>query len=63
MQRRLVQNFTFISEWGQGTCSLTKHTRSWAYSQYFPPGCCLLRLAAFFFIKCLIVHNLNGGTS
>ena len=26
MQRRLVQNFTFICEWGQGTCSLTKHT-------------------------------------
>ena len=24
MQRRLVQNFTFILEWGQGTCSLTK---------------------------------------
>ena len=23
MQRRLVQNFTFILEWGQGTCSLT----------------------------------------
>ena len=22
MQRRLVQNFTFILEWGQGTCSL-----------------------------------------
>ena len=28
MQRRLVQNFTFILEWGQGT----KHTRRWAYS-------------------------------
>ena len=26
MQRRLVQNFTFISEWGLGTCLLTKHT-------------------------------------
>ena len=25
MQRRLVQNFTFILEWGQGACSLTKH--------------------------------------
>ena len=31
-QRRLVQNFTFILESGQGTCSLTKHTRRWAYS-------------------------------
>merc|ERR1719320_1814959 len=48
MQRRLVQNFTFILEWGQGTCSLTKHTRRWAYSQYFFPACCLLRFAAFF---------------
>ena len=34
MQRRLVQNFIFIFQWGQGTCSLTKHTRCWAYSQY-----------------------------
>ena len=34
MQRRLVQNFTFILEWGQGTCSLTKQTRRWAYSLY-----------------------------
>ena len=47
MQRRLVQNFTFILEWGQGTCSLTKHTRRWAYSRYFFPACCLLRFAAF----------------
>ena len=29
MQRRLVQNFTFILEWGQGPCSLTKHTWRW----------------------------------
>merc|ERR1711954_39396 len=48
MQRRLVQNFTFILEWGQGTCSLTKHTRHWAYFQYFFPACCLLRFVAFF---------------
>ena len=32
MQRQLVQNFTFILEWGQGSCSLTKHTRRWTYS-------------------------------
>merc|ERR1711954_487425 len=51
MQRRLVQNFTFILEWGQGTCLLTKHTRRWAYSWYFSPACCLLRFAAFFEIK------------
>ena len=50
MQRRLVQNFTFILEWGQGTCLLTKHTLRWAYSRYFPPACCLLRFAAFFFL-------------
>merc|ERR1711954_450801 len=48
MQRRLVQNFTFILEWGQGTCLLTKHTLHWAYSQYFSPACCLLCFAAFF---------------
>ena len=48
MQRRLVQNFTFILEWGQGTCSLTKQTRRWAYSWYFFPACCLLRFVAFF---------------
>merc|ERR1712122_333148 len=47
MQRRLVQNFTFILEWGQGTCLLTKHTLRWAYSRYFSPACCLLRFAAF----------------
>ena len=33
---------------GEGTCSLTKHTRRWAYSQYLFPACCLLRFAAFF---------------
>ena len=42
MQRRLVQNFTFTLEWGQGTCSLTKHTRRWTY-----PASCLVRFAAF----------------
>ena len=29
-QRRLVQNFIYIMEWGQGT--LTKRTRRWTYS-------------------------------
>ena len=51
MQRRLLQNFTFILEWGHGTCSLTKHTWCWAYSHYFFPACCLLRFAAFFFLR------------
>ena len=32
MQRRLVQNFTFVLELGQGTCSLTKNTRRWTFS-------------------------------
>ena len=32
MQKRLVQNFTFILELGPGTCSLTKHTWHWEYS-------------------------------
>ena len=31
MQRRLMQNFTYILEWGRGTCTLTKHTRRWTY--------------------------------
>merc|ERR1711954_372204 len=48
MQRRLVQNFTFILEWGLGTCSLTKRTQRWAYSRYFFPAYCLLRFAALF---------------
>merc|ERR1711954_152309 len=51
MQRRLVQNFTFILEWGHGTCSMMKHTRRWAYSRYFFSAFCLLRFAAFFFIE------------
>ena len=36
MQRRLVQNFTFILECGQGTCSLTKHTRRSTALGIFP---------------------------
>ena len=32
MQRRLVQSFIYIFEWGQGTCTLTKHTLRWTYS-------------------------------
>ena len=51
MQRRLVQNFVFLLEWGQGTCSLVKHTWRWAYSGYFFPACCLLRFAAFFWVR------------
>ena len=32
MQRRLVQIFTYIMEWGQVTCTLTKRTRRRTYS-------------------------------
>ena len=32
IQRRLVESFTYIFEWGQGTCTLTKHTWRWTYS-------------------------------
>ena len=32
MQRQLVQSYTYILEWGQGTCKLTKHTWRWTYS-------------------------------
>ena len=31
MHRRLVQSFTYILEWGQVTCTLTKHARRWTY--------------------------------
>merc|ERR1711942_38528 len=52
MQRRLVQNFTYIFEWGQGTCSLTKHTWRWTHSalRYFFPACCLVCFAASFLL-------------
>ena len=37
MQLRLVQNFTYILELGQGTSTLTMHTWRWTYSalRYF----------------------------
>ena len=36
-KRRLVHNFTYILEWGRGTCTLTKHIRRLTYSalRYF----------------------------
>ena len=65
MQRRLVQNFSYIFELDQGTCPLTKPTRRLAYSLYLFPACCLLRFAAFFRyimditqrIKCLFTDD------
>ena len=53
MQRRLVQNFTFILEWRQGTCSLTKHTWRWTYSalRYFFPACCQVHFTELFILK------------
>ena len=47
-KKLLVQNFTFILEWGQGTCALTKHTRRWAYSQYFALHAAYSALRHFF---------------
>ena len=32
MRRQIVKNFTYKLEWGQGTCTLTKHIRCWTYS-------------------------------
>ena len=51
MQRRLVQSFTYILEWGRGTCLLTKHTRRWTYSArvFEIPLCHIPRLRSFLF--------------
>ena len=58
-----MQNFILILEWGQGTCSLTKHTRCWAYFRYFFHACCLFRFAAFFNFSTrrqhIVQRNLN----
>ena len=67
MHRRLVQNFTYIMERGQGTCTLTKRTRRWTYSalRHFFPACCLLRFAAFFlnsWREMLISVQVGAGT-
>ena len=53
MQRRLVQNFTFILEWGQGTCSLTKPTWRLTYSalRYAFRACCQVHFVAFIILK------------
>ena len=48
MQRRLVQNFTYKMERGQGTCALTKRTWRWTYSA----------LRHFFFRKVWLQHTL-----
>ena len=55
MQRRLVQSFTYILKWGQGTCTLTKHTRRWTYSA--------LRHFFQLFSKCTISLNIWIGCS
>ena len=57
MQSQLVQNFTFILEWGQGTCSLTKHTRPVFFPSMLPTPLCAnfvnqsVFLKTFFFVK------------
>ena len=50
MQRRLVQNFTFILEWGQETYSLTKHTRYWTYPCMLPSPLCGIFVEKFGFL-------------
>ena len=35
MQKRLVLSFSYILEWGQGTCTSTKQTQCWKYSAIF----------------------------
>ena len=50
MQRRLVQNFTYMIQWGQGTCTLTKRTWHWTYSalrHFFSSNIKILRLVDF----------------
>ena len=57
MQSQLVQNFTSILEWGQGTCSLTKHTRPVFFPSMLPTPLCANFvkqsdfLKTFFFVK------------
>ena len=62
MQRRLVQNFTFILEWGQGTCSLMKHTQRWAYSQNFSLHAAYSALRHFF-IPHTVTYSIISYTS
>ena len=51
MQRQLVQNLTYIMEWGQGTCTLTKRTRRWTYSA----------LRHFYFLSGAVSAVLQAG--
>ena len=51
MQRRLLQSFTYILEWGWGTCTLTKHTRHWTYSALL-----------HFFLKIVAWHDIFNCT-
>ena len=44
MQGRLVQSFKYILEWGQGTCTLRKHTLRWTYSALRHFSIVLLRM-------------------
>ena len=48
MQRRLVQNFTSILEWGKGLVYWRSTHSAGHIPGIFFPGCCLLRFAAFF---------------
>ena len=45
-------NLTFILEWGQGTCSLTRHIRRWSYFRYFPLHAAYSALQHFLTLNC-----------
>ena len=48
--------------WGQGTCSLTKHTWRWTYSAfwYFFPACCQVHFVAFFILMTVKEASAEG---
>ena len=61
MQRRLVQNFKFILEWDQGTCSLTNQTLCWTFHalQYFFPYMLPSPLCGIFFSTQVFTENIK----
>ena len=54
--RRLVQNFKSILEWGQGTCSLMKHTRRWAFPSIFSLHAAYSALQHFYITNSLLAN-------
>ena len=61
MQCRLVQNFSFMLELGQETCSLTKHTWRWTYSLHAAQPALrhfLLTICYLLSITCILLHAI-----